>query len=287
MATGEIVKPREIVKADNDFFRVRCKVKNIIASRIVMAFASLVDESNLNEKMEFLEYKIEASSIIGDIEAGGDYYNQLREAAYILLDQKLEKRKHKNHFKVWTLFSSIEYENGIITGKFHSDLLPFFIGLKEQFTKLSLSQYLKLPSIYSQQLFGFLQSWNDKPEVVISLLELHDMLNTPESFRKDFRQLRLYVLEKSYKDIISKTNLYYEWEPIKKGRAVVSIRFIFSKKRALPVSKVKETEKQEKKSKQNNKDFLAALACRKERGPACEGGRQKESVCELCKRISG
>ena len=43
MAKGEIVEPREIVKADNAFFRVRCKVKNIIATRIVMAFASLVE----------------------------------------------------------------------------------------------------------------------------------------------------------------------------------------------------------------------------------------------------
>ena len=48
MAKGEIVEPREIVKADNAFFRVRCKVKNIIATRIVMAFASLVDESDLS-----------------------------------------------------------------------------------------------------------------------------------------------------------------------------------------------------------------------------------------------
>ena len=128
MAKGEIVEPREIVKADNAFFRVRCKVKNIIATRIVMAFASLVDESDLNEHERFLEYRIDASSILDGIDAGGNYYNQLREAAYTLIDQKLEQRKHKNHFKVYALFSTIEYENGIITGKFHSDLLPFFLN---------------------------------------------------------------------------------------------------------------------------------------------------------------
>lgn len=287
MATGEIVKPREIVKADNDFFRVRYKVKNIIATRIVMAFASLVDESDLNENMDFLEYKIDASSIIGDIEAGGNYYHQIREAAYILLDQKLEKRKHKNHFKVWTLFSSIEYENGIITGKFHSDILPFFIGLKEQFTILSLSQYIKLPSIYSQQLFGFLQSWNDKTEIEIYLSELHEIMNTPESFKKDFRQLRTRVLEKAHKDILKNTKLYYEWEPIKKGRSVEKIRFIFTKKRSLPVSKSKEIEAQEKQSKKNSELFLAAVACYKERGSTCNGGLQKKNVCEMCKRLNG
>ena len=74
MAKGEIVEPREIVKADNAFFRARCKVKNIIATRIVMAFASLVDESVLNEHECFLEYRIDASSILDGIDAGGNYY---------------------------------------------------------------------------------------------------------------------------------------------------------------------------------------------------------------------
>ena len=169
MAKSELVEPREIVKADNTFFRVRCKVKNLIATRIVMAFASLVDESDLNENKRFLKYKIDAASILDGIDAGGNYYNQLREAAYTLIDQKLEQRKHKNHFKVYTLFSTIEYENGIITGEFHADLLPFFLGLKKQFTRMSLGQYLKLPSIYSQKIFSYLTSWSGTPEVEISV----------------------------------------------------------------------------------------------------------------------
>ena len=182
------MEPREIVKADNAFFRVRCKVKNIIATRIVMAFASLVDESDVNENKRFLKYKIDASSILEGIDAGGNYYNQLREAAYTLIDQKLEQRKHKNHFKVYTLFSTIEYENGALIGEFHRDLLPFFLGLKKQFTRMSLSQYLKLPSIYSQKIFGYLTSWAGTPEVEISVSDLHEMLDTPESFQKDFRK---------------------------------------------------------------------------------------------------
>ena len=73
MAKGEIVGPHEIVKADNAFFRVRCKVKNIIATRIVMAFASLVDESDLNEHERFWEYRIDASLMLYRIDADGNY----------------------------------------------------------------------------------------------------------------------------------------------------------------------------------------------------------------------
>lgn len=282
MAKGEIVEPREIVKADNAFFRVRCKVKNIIATRIVMAFASLVDESDLNEHERFLEYRIDASSILDGIDAGGNYYNQLREAAYTLIDQKLEQRKHKNHFKVYTLFSTIEYENGIITGKFHSDLLPFFLKLKKQFTRMSLKQYLKLPSIYSQKIFGYLTSWAGTPEVEISISDLNEMLDTPESLRKNFKELRRRVLEKAHKDITGLTSLRYEWEPVKKGRAVVAVRFIFSRRRALPVAKAKEAEAQAKGREQAIAVFQAAVACVKRKGGYCSSQDNKPHICKMC-----
>ena len=279
------MEPREIVKADNAFFRVRCKVKNIIATRIVMAFASLVDESDVNENKRFLKYKIDASSILEGIDAGGNYYNQLREAAYTLIDQKLEQRKHKNHFKVYTLFSTIEYENGALIGEFHRDLLPFFLGLKKQFTRMSLSQYLKLPSIYSQKIFGYLTSWARTPEVEISVSDLHEMLDTPESFQKDFRQFRIFVLEKAHKDITGLTSLRYEWEPVKKGRAVVAVRFIFSRRRALPVAKAKEAEAQAKGSTRNNRAFQAAVACAERKGQCCTQQDNKPGVCSVCVKL--
>lgn len=285
MAKGEIVEPREIVKADNAFFRVRCKVKNIIATRIVMAFASLVDESDLNEHERFLEYRIDASSILDGIDAGGNYYNQLRAAAYTLIDQKLEQRKHKNHFKVYTLFSTIEYENGIITGKFHSDLLPFFLKLKKQFTRMSLSQYLKLPSIYSQKIFGYLTSWAGTPEVEISVSALHEMLDVPESIKQNFAELKRRVLEKAHKDITGLTSLQYEWEPVKKGRAVVAVRFIFSRLRATPISTKKATEAQARNSTRNNRAYNAAVECAQRKEQCCTFQDNKPGVCAICVKL--
>lgn len=285
MAKAELVEPREIVKANNDLFRARCKIKDVLAGRILMAFASLVDEKDVKENERFVEYKITASSVLNGINAGGDNYKQLRDAAYSLIDQKLEKRRAKNSFKVYTLFSSIDYENGIITGEFHKDLVPFFIAARGVFTRLNLQQYMHLPSIYSQKLFGFLTSWNDKPEKEIELSELHLMLDTPESLQNDFAQFRRRVLEKAFKDITEQTNLSFEWEPIKKGRTVIAVRFIFSRKRALPVTKQKQNEAREKQNARNNAAFKAATACRKEHGPDCSGGYKNKNVCNMCKKV--
>lgn len=282
MAKSEIVEPREIVKADNEFFRARQKIKDVVAGRIFMAFASLVDEKYVNTHERFLTYKISASSVLTGNNTSGEKYKQIRDAAYSLIDQKLEKRKSKNSFSVYTLFSKIDYSNGTITGEFHKDLVPFFIGVKKVFTRLNLQQYMKLPSIYSQRLFGYLKSWDDKPEIEINLLELHDMLDTPVSFRANFAELKRRVLEKAHNDILKHTSLYYEWEPIKKGRAVVAVRFIFSKKCSLPVLKKKGDNARQKLIDKNNDIGNAAVNCSNKKNGRCTRQDNKPEVCKYC-----
>lgn len=287
MAKNKISEPREIVKADNGLFRAKYGMKNTLAGRIFMAFASLVDENDVatEGRGNFIRYTIPASSVIGEIDAGGDYYRDLKKAAHSLLDQKLFRKIGKNGFQGYTLFATIIYENGLITGEFHQDLKPFFLEVKRKFTRLSLNQYLKLPSIYSQQLFGFLQSWQDQPEIEVRVPELHEMLDVPESCRKNFKELRRWVLEKAHKDITGLTSLQYEWEPVKKGRAVVAVRFIFSRRRALPVSTEKAVEAQAKSSARNNRIFQAAVACAEKKGQCCTLQDNKPRVCAICVKL--
>lgn len=77
----------------------------------------------------------------------------------------------------------------------------------------------------------------------------------------------------------------YEWEPVKKGRAVVAVRFIFSRRRALPVAKAKEAEAQAKGSARNNRAFNAALACAERKGQCCTQQDNKPGVCSVCVKL--
>ena len=229
MATRETVEPREIVKANNDLFRCKYKLKDIVASRIFMAFASLVNHDDVKENESFVEYRISADSILSDKCDGGDNYKQLHDAARILVGHQIELNKHEKHFRYYTLFSMIDYDSGIITGQFHKDLVPFFIIAKERFTKMRLDEYMILPSIYSQALFGFLKSWNDMDKITIKVSELHELLGTPESFKKNFTDFRRWVLDKAHKDINKLTSLKYDYEAVKDGRSYKEIKFIFHK----------------------------------------------------------
>lgn len=109
-------------------------------------------------------------------------------------------------------------------------MAPFLLDLQQCFTQYSLTEYLKLPSVYSQRIFEILKSWSGKPEVILPVSELHRLLDSPDSFQANFAEFRRRVLEKAHKDITEKTSFRYEWEPVKIGRSVEKIRFIFSSK---------------------------------------------------------
>ncbi|MDE7055656.1 MAG: replication initiation protein, partial [Lactobacillus sp.] len=173
----------------------------------------------------------------------------------------------------------------VITIQFNSNMKGLLLQLKSFFTEYNLIEYISLPSIYSQKLFEILKSWKNKKEIYIKLNELQNLLNIPDSLYKDFAQFRRRVLDKAHNDILSKTDFYFEWEPIKKGKAVDGIRFIFDHKLALSINNMKTIEKNKKISKKNMERFKKFMDCYKKYGAPCEGGHQKEEICDICKRL--
>ena len=237
---------------------------------------------------DFQVYEIPITEVMPERGRGGKDYREIELVVDKVMSRVLTIRDDAG--RGWTkynVFSRCRYRpsDGILELGFHPDLRPHYLNLQKNFAKWNLLEFLMIPSVYSQRLFEFLKSWDDKPETTISLVDLHEMLNTPGSFHVDFAQFRRRVLEKAHKDITQRTGLAYEWEPIKQGRAVVAVRFTFAVNRSLPVAKKKIDDAIEKQSQRNNETFLAATACFKERGPACDGGHQKSLICELCRNI--
>jgi hypothetical protein len=93
---------------------------------------------------------------------------------------------------------------------------------------------MALSSIYAQKIFMLLKSWSGVGEFKISIPELHDLLDAPESLRANFKNFRIFALEPSVKQINEKTSVKYTWEAIKSGRKVTEIRFTFIKPVAAP-----------------------------------------------------
>jgi hypothetical protein len=67
----------------------------------------------------------------------------------------------------------------------------------------------------------------------IELVELHDLFQTPKSYRARYNNFKQFVLEQATKDINSKTDLNITYKEIKPGRSVTAIHFIVQSKKQL------------------------------------------------------
>lgn len=280
MAVKQLPLPGEIVKKSNALARARWSAESVWEPRLVALLASKVRADDT----DFYIYEIPISEILRGF--GGKDYREIESVVDKVMSRVLTIHDPKGWTK-YNVFSRCRYrrDDGILELGFHPDLRPHYLNLQKHFAQFNLIEYLMLPSIYSQRIFEILKSWVDQPEVTIALTELHEMLNTPESLRANFKDSRRRVLEKAHKDITELTSLQYEWEPIKQGRAVVAVRFVFSRRRALSVATVKAADAQARSSARNNRAFKAALACAERKGHYCTQQDNKAGVCAVCVKL--
>lgn len=280
MANKQLSLPAPFVKKSNALARARWSAESVWEPRLVALLASKVRADDT----DFQVYEIPVSEILHD--HGGKDYKEIENIIDKMMSRVLTIRDDDGWTK-YNVFSRCRFRRskGKLELGFHPDLRQHYLNLQKNFAKYNLMEFLLLPSIYSQRLFEILKSWDDTPEITLKLTELHEMLYCPDSFKKNFKDFRLRVLEKAHKDITKHTTLRYAWEPIKKGRSVESIRFIFSKGKIEIKQQEKKEISQEKQSQKSKELFLKAMACAKQKQGNCLKDTQKKSVCEICRKF--
>lgn len=286
MARKALSTVGEIVKKNNELIRTKVDIANVDGARILANMVACVHESDTAFKDS---YRVEVKEVLSDL--GGGSYTRIKAVCRELAKATAETEKPNpkgSHpiFRAITFFSYIEYAEGIIEAKFNPEIAPFLMELRRCFTEYHLEEYLMLPSIYSQRIFEILKSWSGLPEVEISLTDLHRMLNTPPSFRNNFKNFRIFALEKAHADIHEHTSLKFEWEPLKAGRSVEKIRFSFSGCRKAIAEKEKEKLKEEKARRIETNRFLRAIECAKNKQGDCWIQDNQPVVCKICKKFN-
>lgn len=158
--------------------------------------------------------------------------SEIHRAAKKLAGTTFTLYRSRNSFRTYAVFDYIDFDHGIITAKLNQSLKPHYLELKKQFTIRSLPGFCELTSIYSQQLFRLLNSWAKLPEAIIPITELHHVTTVPNSLKRDFRNFRVRVLNIAHREINQKTSLKFDWEPVKQGRKVIAVKFLFPGKQS-------------------------------------------------------
>lgn len=284
MAVQQLTLPGELVKKHNNLVRSKLRIDNAQAARVLASLIACIR----SDDTEFSgTYSLPIKNVMND-DSGRGYKNikdTCKELLYSHAEiEKIDTENPNGHPKLSLIpfFREIDYSRGIVKAQFNQNMSELLLQLRDFFTEYNLIEYLSLPSIYSQRLFEILKSWSSLPEKVYSMVELHELLNTPPSFRANFKAFRTRVLEKAHKDIHAKTTFRFEWDPVKSGHSVESIRFTFGPGRRAIAVEEQQKAKEAKKKRLETQRFLCAAECAKGKKGDCTAQNNKPIVCKLC-----
>lgn len=109
------------------------------------------------------------------------------------------------------------------------DLLRHLLGLKAQFTTYQLQQASALRSTHSWRLLELLSRFKSTGVAEYSIEDFCVSMDATEKQAADFAKIRTKIIEPAVKELQEKDGWLIEWEAVKKGRKVASVRFKFQR----------------------------------------------------------
>ncbi|WP_460615836.1 RepB family plasmid replication initiator protein, partial [Hymenobacter seoulensis] len=127
---------------------------------------------------------------------------------------------------------------GIIELELSQKVRPLYVELKDRFTTLQLHTALTLNSKYAKRLYELFSMHKNMPNKTfrINVQELKERLDlidakTGKDRYEKWTHFKKAALDPAEKEINSKADLSFSYEPIKKGRSVSQIEFTVKYKR--------------------------------------------------------
>lgn len=161
-------------------------------------------------------------------------YTQIKAASDNLFERyvRYEKRRRNGDIEEtkvrWVSKATHFPGEGCVELHFTSDMAPHLLGLRTQFTTYKLRSAAAFDSVYAWRLFELLKSWQSTGVYAVEIEEFHEVMEAPPSCRKDFKALRVRIIEPAVAAVCIKANLLIDWKPIKKGgRKVTGLEFTF------------------------------------------------------------
>lgn len=162
---------------------------------------------------------------------------------------KVPDDKIKRGFKLVTLFEEVEAdqdETGLwtITLECTQKAMKYFFNVDNLgYLRYKLRCITSLTSRYTYIMFMYLESNRYRKSWEVDLEELKQILNCDqEETYKEFKHFNNLILKKIQKELLEKSECRYTYEPIKKGRRVVAIRFTLESLNDLDAEIIKEKE---------------------------------------------
>lgn len=116
-----------------------------------------------------------------------------------------------------------------ITIDAHDKALPLMFEFKEKYFTYELWNALRLGSSNQIRMYELLKQHQKQGEWTFSISELRELLFIEKQEYPRFGDFKNWVIEKARKALADHTDIYFNYELIKKGAKVIAIKFIIHK----------------------------------------------------------
>jgi len=193
--------------------------------------------AQLNGKNGFVNLKANEFSEIFKV-TPSVAYRQLKEAVgniskrYITYEAYHDKAIGIGRMNWLSAYEYFDTE-GYVRFRFNELLFPYLFELQSHFTKYKLQQACALRSIYSWRLLELFEQQKQMSKdgyrwLKISVDDFNHAMEVPKSYQKNFGIINQKIIEPAIKELSEKDNWIIEWKPIKNGRKVAMLEFVFS-----------------------------------------------------------
>ena len=246
-------------------------------------FISFMSSQIRKDDEDFYIYSFKINDILNVLGMQRVNYKRLRVSLRELMTKYIVLENTQYDIKETTFLSffHIDKKNDLINIRFDKSLKPFLLQLNKKFTKLSLKKILRFNSQYTIRMYEIIESkaniyerYKNKHELEFEyeIEEFKEIMVGDYNYKTEqieilksytlYNNFKRKVLDICYKELKEKGDYYFEYEPIKTGRKVTSIKFKIHTNR----------EKVKKDFKEKKRQFLLK-------------GEEKQLVAEQIRRM--
>ena len=211
----------KITKA-NALIEARYKL-TLQEQRLILAYISLLSP----EDEDFPTVEIRVKDLIQLLELEDhDYYDKIKETLERLRSRVLKIRKPDGYL-ITGWISSAEYfdKEGKVELTLDPKLKPYLLKLKEAFTTYALRNILKLRSSYAIRLYELLKQYQNIGRRRFTIEELRRLLGIEPHEYARYNDFKRRVILQAQRELKEKTDIYFDFREIKRGRKVVELEF--------------------------------------------------------------
>ena len=238
------VSSKFVVKSNDLIQKSRFRL-SLQQQKIILYVVSQISPSD-HEMQTYTFNIVDFCRICGLDNAGGQNYQSLKDSLQELKNKSLwiSPDPDTEVLVSWLAYAKIHKNSGTVELRLDSDLKPYLLELKKNFTQYELVYTLRMKRKVSPRLYELLKSYHyDKTtpyQKDFEFEELRKLLDCETSTYSRYKDLNKFVLKPCIKEINEQTDISISYNPITSGRHTTGVSFTISRRN--PIETIQATQ---------------------------------------------